>query len=393
MRRLLPGALLVVVMAQPNLAAGMMPFYRALWSLDPLAITLIFSTYLFALVVTLPTLGRPTSRAGWWWRIAAGSGFGIAADAVMAASDSPWVVCVARVAAGLSVGLVTGSAAGLILERHGERGRTAMATGTVLGSAVGVLLAAAFAQYLPAPGVSVYVAHALLLAACAVAVCIDRRPGTGTPDPAAPAAVEPHGRATGGPTLVGHLCGAAAWMSAGLVGALLPSYGAELLATSNLALLALPVTVYLLSAWLIQRLVARGVLPAEPVTAQVVIIAGVLVMAVVPVVRELAVLILGGMVAGCGQGIAYRAGLHVVSAASDPDQHARTAARYAAIAYLCAAVATVGLGVVATAAGMPAAVLVAALALAAVAAFSTVLHTGWIHTSTPNRILGTAAHR
>lgn len=372
---MLPGVLLVLVMAQPNLAAGLMPFYRAGWGLDPLMITVVFAAYLFALVPTLLTIGRPPTRIGWWWRIGAGSACGVTADIVMAVSDSPWVACVARVAAGLSVGLVTGSLAGLILERIGERGRTGMATGTVLGSAIGVMAAAVFAQYLPAPAVTVYVVHALLLGACAVAVCTDRR-GAGTPAPGRPAPAGLLGRAASRPVheppLVGYLSGCAAWISAGLVGALLPSYGAELLRTANLALLALPVTGYLLSAWAVQRLVARGALPAEPVTAQVLVIAGVVVMAVVPVVRQLEVLIAGGMLAGFGQGIAYRAGLHIVSAASEPGRHARVAARYAAVAYLCAAIATVGLGIVANATTMPMAVVVAALVLTFIATVSAI---------------------
>ncbi|MFE3002314.1 hypothetical protein ACFXG4_46015, partial [Nocardia sp. NPDC059246] len=174
MRAAAPGALLVLIMAQPNMATGMMPYYRHAWTLAPLLITVIFAAYLFALTPALALVGTPPTRRGWWWRIGVGSGFGIAADVAMAVAHSPWPVVAARICAGLSVGLVTGSLAGLILERKGERGRTAMAVATVLGSALGTLAAAVVAQYLPAPGVTVYLGHAILLAVTAMAVLSDR---------------------------------------------------------------------------------------------------------------------------------------------------------------------------------------------------------------------------
>ncbi|MFE3257391.1 hypothetical protein ACFXPS_15340 [Nocardia sp. NPDC059091] len=362
MRAAAPGALLVLIMAQPNMATGMMPYYRHAWALAPLLITVIFAAYLFALTPALALVGTPPTRRGWWWRIGVGGGFGIAADVAMAVAHSPWPAVAARVCAGLSVGLVTGSLAGLILERKGERGRTAMAVATVLGSALGTIAAAVVAQYLPAPGVTVYAGHAILLAVTAMAVLSDRA--------ARPAAIA--GRAAAAPETVepriaGYLSGIAAWVSAGLVVALLPSYGAELLGTTNLALLALPVTLYLVSAWLAQRLIAPAGIAAEPVAAQWIIIAGVALAAAVSWMPSLALLLCGGAVAGFGQGIAYRSGIRIVSAATAPDQHARAAARFAGVAYACAAVATVGFGAIATVASMRDAVLAAAVVLVLVA--------------------------
>ncbi|WP_405136229.1 hypothetical protein [Nocardia sp. NBC_01388] len=368
MRAAVPGALLVLIMAQPNMATGMMPYYRHAWSLAPLLITVIFAAYLFALTPTLSILGTPPSRGGWWWRIGVGSVFGIAADLAMAVAHSAWPACIARICAGLSVGLVTGSLAGLILERRGERGRTAMASATVFGSALGTFAAAGLAQYLPAPGVTVYLVHAVLLGAVALLVLSDR-----ATRPAAPPRRAQAPYVESEAPLAGYLTGIAAWVSAGLVVALLPSYGAELLGTKNLTLLALPVTLYLVGAWVAQRVLAPNTLPAEPVTAQLIIIAGVAVAAAVSWVPSLPLLLCGGVIAGCGQGIAYRTGLRIVSAATAPDQHARISARFAAVAYLCAAVGTIGLGIVATVASMRDAVLAAAAVLIAVAAVTSLV--------------------
>lgn len=367
MRTAAPGVLLVLIMAQPNLATGMMPYYRHAWDLAPLLITVIFAAYLFALTPTLTFIGTPPARQAWWWRIGVGSACSIGADIAMSLADSAWPACVARVLAGLSVGLVTGSLAGLILERNGERGRTAMATAAVLGSALGTIAAAWVAQYLPAPGVTVYVGHAVSLGGVALIVITDRSPGhrVGATRTTQPQSSEPR--------IAGYLNGIAAWVSAGLVVALLPSYGAELLGTTNLPLLALPVSLYLVSAWVIQRAVPPGMLPGEPILAQLTIIAGIAIAAAVAIAPSLPLLLAGAVLAGCGQGIAYRTGLRIVSAATPPDQHARIAARYAAVAYLCAAVATIGFGVVATIGTMQHAVITAAIALLAVAAATTIV--------------------
>ncbi|GAB0106753.1 hypothetical protein JMUB6875_57420 [Nocardia sp. JMUB6875] len=368
MRAAAPGALLVLIMAQPNMATGMMPYYRHAWTLAPLLITAIFAAYLFALTPTLAILGTPPGRQAWWWRIGVGSAFGVTADLAMAVAHSPWPVVAARICAGLSVGLVTGSLAGLILERKGERGRTAMAVATVLGSALGTIAAAVIAQYLPAPGVTVYLAHAVLLTFAAVAVVGDRAMLPATPKQATLTTA-----ATTEPRIAGYLSGIAAWVSAGLVVALLPSYGAELLGTTNLALLALPVTLYLVAAWLAQRLLPPNKLAAEPVSAQWIIIAGITLAAAVSWIPSLPLLLCGGLVAGCGQGLAYRAGLRIVSAATPPDQHARASSRFAGVAYACAAVSTVAFGAIATAATMRAAVLAAAAVLILVAVATAVV--------------------
>ncbi|WP_067574547.1 hypothetical protein [Nocardia acidivorans] len=368
MRAAVPGALLVLIMAQPNLATGMMPYYRHAWALAPLLITVIFAAYLIALTPTLSLLGTPSSSASWWWRIGVGSGFGVAADCAMALAHSPWLACAARICAGLSVGLVTGSLAGLILQRRGEGGRTAMASATVFGSALGTFAAAALAQYLPAPGVTVYLVHAVVLGSVALLLLSDRAVRPAVAQRATPSAPISHE-----PAPVGYLVGIAAWVSAGLVVALLPSYGAALLGTADLVLLALPVTLYLVAAWVAQRALAVNALPAEPVAAQLIILVGIAIAAAVAWLPSLPLLLAGGLIAGCGQGIAYRSGLRIVSAATAPDQHARVAARFAAVAYLCAAVATVGFGVVATVLSMRAAVPAAIVVLAVIATATTLV--------------------
>ncbi|MGZ8177754.1 MFS transporter [Williamsia sp. SKLECPSW1] len=368
MRVAAPSVLFVLVMAQPNLATGMMPLYRAEWSLPPLLVTVVFAAYLLALVPTLVLIGRPAGRAGWWWRIAAGAAAGVIADVIMASADSAATACVARVAAGLSVGLVTGSVSGLVLERAGDRGRTTMATATVLGSAVGTLAAAGFAQYLPAPTVAVYLVHAGLLATTVVAVVLDRRAPATTPNDrgSGPMTASAPARRP----MVGYLSGISAWVSAGLVVALLPSYGAAMLATHNLAVLAAPVTVYLLAAWIAQRVLSPSARASDPVAAQLLIVAGVVVAGLVPAIPDIATLLAAGLIAGTGQGLAYRSGLRIVSAASGPGEHARAASRYAAVAYLFAAVATVAFGAIASASSMSHAVVAAAVTLAVLLALT-----------------------
>lgn len=131
---------------------------------------------------------------------------------------------------------------------------------------------------------------------------------------------------------------------------------------------------YLASAWLAQHVVVPGIVRWESVAAQVGIIVGVLIAASVPILPHLAVLIVAGVGAGVGRGVADRCAMRIVSATGQPGTHARAVSRCAAIAYLCAAVTIVGVGVIANAASMSVAVFAGAVLLAVIAGATVSFH-------------------
>jgi hypothetical protein len=88
---------------------------------------------------------------------------------------------------------------------------------------------------------------------------------------------------------------------------------------------------------------------------------------------SLALLILGGIIAGLGQGLSFRAGLAGVNGVSPPEQRAEVASTFFVVAYVAISLPVIGEGVLAEVAGLRTAGLVFAGAVAALAAVVLVL--------------------
>ncbi len=83
---------------------------------------------------------------------------------------------------------------------------------------------------------------------------------------------------------------------------------------------------------------------------------------------SLALLILGAVIAGTGQGLSFRSGLAAVNQASPPAQRAEIASSFFVVAYVAISLPVIGEGVLAQSAGLKTAGLVFAGAVAALAA-------------------------
>ena len=84
-------------------------------------------------------------------------------------------------------------------------------------------------------------------------------------------------------------------------------------------------------------------------------------------VSSLALLVVGGIVAGIGQGMSFRAGLTAVNLASPEDRRGEVASSFFVIAYLAISLPVVGVGVLADLAGLRPAGLIFAAIVAALA--------------------------
>jgi hypothetical protein len=83
---------------------------------------------------------------------------------------------------------------------------------------------------------------------------------------------------------------------------------------------------------------------------------------------SLALLVLGAVIAGCGQGLAFRAGLTAVNARAPADQRAAVVSSFFVVAYVAISLPVIGEGVLAQAIGLRPAGLTFAAAVAALAA-------------------------
>jgi hypothetical protein len=158
----------------------------------------------------------------------------------------------------------------------------------------------------------------------------------------------------------------------GLSTAVTPAFLGTLGVTSRAAVGAVVFAVFLASA--------GGQLLLELVSGQVALSAGcgglILGMAVFAVglgVSSLAVLIIGAIIAGLGQGLSFRAGLAGVNGAAPSEQRAEVASSFFVVAYVAISLPVVGEGVLAELTSLRTAGLVFAGAVAALAAVALLL--------------------
>ncbi|MGH2712501.1 MAG: hypothetical protein ACRDM7_01180 [Thermoleophilaceae bacterium] len=90
-------------------------------------------------------------------------------------------------------------------------------------------------------------------------------------------------------------------------------------------------------------------------------------LAVALAVSSLVLLVAGGVAAGLGQGLSFRAGLAAVNEASPAERWGEVASSFFGLAYVAISVPIVGVGVVAELAGLRAARLIFAAMVAALA--------------------------
>jgi hypothetical protein len=86
--------------------------------------------------------------------------------------------------------------------------------------------------------------------------------------------------------------------------------------------------------------------------------------------RSLSLLVFGGIVAGCGQGLGFRAGIGAVTAAAPAEQRGAVTSVLFLVLYIGISVPVVGIGLGISAAGVQTAGIGAALAVAALEAIA-----------------------
>lgn len=368
-------AAFTVVMAGPNLPTPLYPAYRAGLGLPAFGLTVLVGVYLVVLVPVLLSAGWAARRWSPRALLVAGLTLSAAADACLAFSPTVGGIVAGRVLSAGAVGLSTGAAT-VLLRHHGRlRSASTPAVCTVLGSAAGTAFTAVLAEYLPQPTRLAYVAHALIGLACAGSLV------------AARALARPRradtGRGAGGGTVIrpgeagrfAIACGAglAAWVTAGLIVSLVPTYAHALLHATNLVVSAGPVVAFLTAAGLGSIVAGRRPPRAELAVAPILMAAGLALTASSGPAHATAVLFLGAAITGTGQGLGFRGGLASALRAAAPARQAVASSRYSACAYLGAAAITLGMGLLTDRVGLDAAFRYAAVLFGAGAVVLAVL--------------------
>lgn len=178
---------LVVSIVASFLAASSAPsplyaLYREAWGFSALTLTIIFSSYAFALLGALLVFGALSDHLGRRSVILASLLLELVSIGLFWGAESAGWLLAARVVQGVATGMATSALSATLLDLHPTRGALFNSVAPMIGMALGALGTSALVQFAPAPTRLVFDLLLLLLAAQAVAVVflpdtVPRRPG------------------------------------------------------------------------------------------------------------------------------------------------------------------------------------------------------------------------
>src|SRR4051794_21127159 len=369
---------LFVLLLDGNLPTPLYGVYREELGFSATTLTVLFAVYALALVPSLLVFGQLSDRVGRRPVIVGGlvlAGLGLV---LLAAAHSVAALLVARAVQGIALGAAVGTvpAALVELEPNGDHSRAATAAvlGQSGGSAAGPLLAGALAQWAPAPlqlcyavGVGVTVA-----AIAGVLKVSEPRPASGRwrlQRPSVPAPIRA-GFARSCLT-----CGAV-WAVGALFLSVVPSYAADLLDTSDLALLGAISAVMLAMACLAQAAALRGAITperAQPLGLGF-LIAGIAALLAAFPLHALALVLAAAVLAGTGLGLGYFGSQSTINRLAPADRRGEVTAAFITCIYLAVSFTAIGTGLLSDALSLASAVAIAGAVVATFAAGATMWH-------------------
>jgi MFS family permease len=360
-----------VVMLGTTLPTPLYATYRQEFGFSELMVTVIFATYAVGVIAALLLFGGLSDQIGRRRALLPGVGLSALSAVVFLIANDVGALLAGRVLSGLSAGIFTGTATATLLDfaPPGGRGRaTLVATAANMGGlACGPLLAGLLSQFAGSPlRLTFYVDLALLVPA---AVLVWAMPETVRHE--GPVRLRPQ-RLRVPPEMRGvfvraALAAFAGFSVLGLFTAVAPGFLGELLNIDNHATVGLVVFGVFASSLVGQaslgRISGRVALAAGSAT----LIAGMVVIALALAVSSLALLVAGGLVAGFGQGMSFRAGLTAINLAAPEDHRGEVASSFFVIAYVAISLPVVGVGVLGELAGLRSAGLIFSAIVAALA--------------------------
>jgi MFS family permease len=323
-------------------------------------------------IVSLLLVGRLSDEIGRRPVLLPGLAFSALSAVVFLLANGVAPLFVGRIVSGFSAGIFTGTATATLVDfaPPGRAGRgTLVATAAnMLGLGFGPLLAGILAEYASHPlrlpfwvDLALLVPATLAIIAMPEPVSVRGRPRLRPEALRVPESV----RAI---FIRASLAGFAGFAVLGLFTAVSPAFLGQTLHITNEAVVGLVVFAVFAAS-------AVGQLGYDAVPGGLALpvgcgglIAGMVLLAIGLAAPSLALLVTGGVVAGIGQGLSFRAGLAGINAEAPTEDRAAVASSFFVVAYLALAVPVIGVGLLAEAVGLKTAGLVFAGVVAAIAA-------------------------
>jgi MFS family permease len=375
---LVVGAAWFGMMAGSNVATPLYAIYEREFGFSSAVLTLVFATYALALAPSLLLFGQLSDRLGRRRVMAAGFATATVGLGLFAiASGLAWLFA-ARAVQGVAVGMISGAAAAALVELdpapEDDRAALFAALAQAGGSASGPLLAGALAEWAPARLVLPFALFIVFGVVATIAVLAIGEPGRVVPGrlhvvrPSVPREIR---------VLFARVSvtGAAVWAVAALFLSVVPSYAADLLDTSNLALLG-AVSALMLATSCVAQLAARNVSSHARLQAAglLLLAAGLLALVLAFPTRSLPVLLLAGLLAGTGHGLAFLAAQAQLNLAAPPHRRGEVNAAFYTLIYLGVATAVISTGLLTLRFSLSTAVTAFATTIALIALLTSLWH-------------------
>jgi MFS family permease len=368
---------LAVAMLGTTLPTPLYALYRQRFGLSELMITFIFATYAAGVIGSLFLFGRLSDEIGRRPLLLAGLASSALSAVTFLMADGPAVLLVGRVLSGLSAGIFTGTATATLMDlAPPERRARATLVATIAnvgGLGCGPLLAGVLSQWAGSPLRLTFWVDLALLVPATVGVWAMPEPVPARSHPRLrprPLTVPVEMRAT---FVRASLAGFAGFAVLGLFSAGAPDFLGQELGVTSSAVVGLVVFAVFAASTVGQAvldLMPRAI--ALPVGC-LALIAGMGSFALGLAFPSLALLVLGGVIAGFGQGLSLRAGLTAVNASAPAEQRGGVASSFFVVLYVAISLPVIGEGLLAQAVGLRPAGLSFAAAVAALAVVALVL--------------------
>jgi predicted MFS family arabinose efflux permease len=353
--------------------------YQEQFGFSELTVTLIYATYAVGVIGGLLLFGRISDQIGRRRTLLPGLALSAASAVVFLLAHGLAPLFLGRVLSGLSIGIFTGTATAALVDFAGE-GNESQATlastfANLGGLSLGPLLAGALAEWVGSPLRMPFWLDLAILVPAALAIWAIPEPVEHEgPVRLRPQAlhVPPEMRSIFAKAALAAFVGFSVLGSfTGVAGAFL----ATVLGVDSHFTVGLVVFLVFGSSTVGQLLLGDTDPRAAMRRGCAGLIVGLVLIFAALAAESLALLIAGGIVAGLGQGLSFRAGLFTVNAAAPTERRAEVASSFFVVAFVGLSIPVVGIGVLADlttlkTAGLVFAALVALLAAVALASLA-----------------------
>ncbi|WP_192035664.1 MFS transporter [Halomonas sp. YLGW01] len=346
----------LITMLGTTLPTPMYPVYQARFDFSQLTITVIFAVYALGVMGALVATGRWSDQLGRRPMLGAGLLAAALSDVIFLSSDGLSSLLVGRFVSGVSAGIFTATATVAVMElapAAWSRRAAFLATAVNMGGlGLGPIIAGLLVEYLPWPLRLAYGMHLALAALAALAIL--KAPETVT-RPVRPRLTLQRlqvPEAVRAIFLPAAIAGFAGFALLGFFTATAPAFMIGVLGHDNLALAGLAAGSVFFASTLGQLLQERFPAPWRLPLGCAGVILGASLVGVGIGLASLPFFLLGALVAGIGQGMAFRAGLGAVVQASPADQRGGVAATFFIVAYIALSIPVVGIGLAVRAFGL-----------------------------------------